>query len=139
MSTINECKEDISTIRAGRSQSRLKIDYDVSSNQSYSKNEVNNNFDIPEIDPGAQASENFTFSFDEPGDYRLITFADDNNNVEEGNEENNESAPETVSSGKLLNGAIKKPLIIRVLPNPKFKRAEGAPFVRLLSRTVEVN
>jgi hypothetical protein len=50
---------------------------------------VNNNFDVPEIPRGIKATENNELIFKEPGDYRIITFADDQSNVSERDENNN--------------------------------------------------
>lgn len=136
--TVETCSGDLlETETAGASQSMIQIDYDVNGNGSFSQNEISSNFNVDAIPAGGQANEGYMFSFDQPGDYRLITFADDNNDVEERNESNNTSPTATVSSGGRLSADQELALIIRVLPNPEYTRPEGAPFVRLLSRTVE--
>lgn len=142
INTVESCKGDIQqTAEAGSSSSRLKIDFDQNGDNTFGLNQLNNNFNVPSIPAGMVAEENYTFSFDEPGDYRLITFADDKSNVEERDEDNNASTPEELTSGRHVseNSSVeRKPLIIRVLPNPNFRRSENAPYVRILSRTVEI-
>ena len=142
LNTVEICKNDIlETADAASSQSRLKIDFDETGNNTFGQNELNNNFNVPAIPAGMVAEENYSFSFDEPGDYRLVTFADDQSNVEERDESNNASSAEELTSGRIAAGGQplpKSPLIIRVLPNPDFVRDDNAPFVRLLSRTVEI-
>jgi len=136
--TVQECKGLVlETLKAGKSQSRMRVDFDANSNNTFSKNEVNKNYFVPEIPPGGKASEQYRFSFNEPGDYRLITYADDKNDVDERDETNNTSDPEFVESG-LVAGTGSRSVIIRVLPNPKYNRAENEPFVQILSRTVTV-
>ncbi len=125
------------TLSAGESESRLKIDYDVNSNGSFSQSELNGNFDVPGIDAGYSAEEDYQFTFNSPGEYRLITFADDTEQVDEREEDNNASTPDIASAGR-LSEPVKQALIITVLPNPDYKKTPGEPNVKLLSRTVTI-
>ncbi len=138
LNTLEKCKGDIAeTLGAGTSESRLKIDYDVSNNQSFAQNELNNNFSVPAIPPGQTAMQNYSFQFNDPGDYRLITFCDDKKNVEERDESNNDSAPEIAQAGRLAN-PMKQALIIKVLPNPNFVKKAGQAKVEVLSYSVKI-
>lgn len=140
LNTLEKCQDDIAeTLGANATESRLKIDYDVdpTPNQNFSETQLNDNFSVPAIPAGSTAMQKYSFEFDEPGDYRLITFCDDKKQTEERDENNNDSAPEYAQAGKLANPG-KQALIIRVLPNPNFKRKDGDPKVKLLSYTVEV-
>ncbi len=136
--TVEECKgELLETATAALSESRLQIDFDASNN--YGTNVLNNNFSVPEIPGGMSAEESYEFLFTEPGDYRLITFADDKKNNEERDEDNNKSADEFAEAGKTANpGSVRAPLIIHVLPNPNFTRQKGQAPVEILSRTVRL-
>lgn len=134
---IIDVTKECLTLAAGESESRLKIDYDLNSNSSYSENKLNNNFAVPSINAGEQANENYTFSFNTPGQYRLITFADDTEVVTERDENNNASAPDIASAGRMAE-PVKQVLIITVLPNPDYVKPVGAPDVELISRIVTV-
>ncbi len=136
--TTVECKGDIlETLGAGASESRLKIDFDQSNN--FGTNKINNNFTVPEIPAGTKAVEQYSFSFNEPGDYRLITFCDDKSDVDERDETNNTSADANAKSGRYADpSSIREPLIIRVLPNPNFVKKTGQPDVEILNRTVRI-
>lgn len=138
--TTQECKGDIlETIGAGASESRLKIDFDESANGGFALNKLNNNFTVPEIPAGMKAEEKYSFSFNEPGDYRLITFCDDKSDVAERDESNNESADANAKAGRYADPSmVREPLIIRVLPNPNFVKKPGQPDVEILSRTVRI-
>jgi hypothetical protein len=127
----------LETISAKASKSRIKIDFDINGNGSYSKNEINSQFETGEIPAGEAMEEGYTFEFYDPGEYRLITYADDTNVNKERDETNNASAEEFLESGR-LKAPVKLPLIIKVLPNPdpKFKWKEGEPRVKIISRTV---
>ncbi len=142
INTVERCNDNVKeTLGAGESKSRLLVDFDTQNNGSFASTQLNNNFTVPSISSGATAEENYSFSFDEPGDYRVITFADDSDDVDERMENNNASAPEILPAGRVTEiGAtpVDETLIIRVLPNPNFQRKKGAPLVRLLSRTVKI-
>lgn len=131
--TVEECKGDIlETLGAGESESRLKIDYDEGGG-TFGLNKINGNFYVPGIPAGSTAEENYSFSFNVPGDYRLVTFCDDKKNVEERDESNNESDKVNTKAGRSAGA-----LIIRVLPNPDFVKKPGQPDVEILSRTVRI-
>lgn len=132
---IASCSDD--AFGAGNSKSRIQIDFDRNQNGNFIQNEVNSQFDVPPIPPLSQAEENYTFRYNEPGEYRVITFADDANQVEEQNEDNNASNPKIID-GKAVQRYSEKVLIIRVLPNPNYKRGKEEPFVELVGRTVKV-
>lgn len=125
------------TLPAGESESRLKIDYDAAGNGSYNENRLNNNFAVPGINAGDQANENYTFSFNTPGQYRLITFADDKEQVSERDESNNASTPDIATAGRLSEPS-KQTLIITVLPNPNYTKSAKTPDVELINRTVTI-
>ena len=138
LNTLEKCKGDIAeTLGASASESKLKIDYDAGNNQTFTQNELNNNFGVPAIPPGQTALQNYSFQFNDPGDYRLITFCDDKKEVEERDENNNDSAPEIAQAGRLANPA-KQALMIHVLPNPNFVKKEGQPMVEVLSYSVKI-
>lgn len=120
---------------AGESQSRIKIDYDVDDNGTFGQNQLNTNFYVPGINPDQTITENYEFVFNEPGDYRLITFCDDKLQVVERNENNNGSAPDIFNAGRSQQAA-KQALIITVLPTPGFVKDPNAPNVQLLRRTL---
>ncbi len=126
------------TLSAGESESRVKIDYDASSNGSFSENKNNSNFVVPGINAGDQANQNYEFSFNTPGQYRLINFGDDKGQVTERNEGNNSSAPDIASAGR-LSEPNKQPLIITVLPNPNYKKGIDEPDVKLINYTVTIS
>ena len=142
--TVEACKGDIlETISAGKSKSRIQVDFDKSLNGSFGNNKVSNNFDVPEIPAGMKAVEDYQFSFNEPGDYRIITFADDKLNVTERDEKNNSSPTKTVKSASVADAATdidngRLALVVRVLPNPNYTRKIDEPFVQILSRTVKI-
>ena len=138
--TIEKCRGDIlETLTAGQSESRLQIDFDELDDNSFSQPALNNNFIVPEIPSNSAATETYGLSLDEPGKYRIITHADNKEEVQERDNDNNASAPKFVDVGRSSQQAgTPKPLIIEVLPNSNFKRKEGAPYVRLLYRTVKV-
>ena len=134
--TVQQCKGDIrETLTAGASQSRLQIDFDPTGSGNFSQNELNNNFAVPEIPPSDTCLCDYEFIFTEPGDYRLITFADDMEDVEERDETNNESNPK-IANPRGTTEYAKAPLIIRVLPNPNFTRKPGQPKVEVVSYRV---
>jgi hypothetical protein len=134
--TVESCKGDIrETLAAGASHSRLKIDYDPNGSGNFSQSELNNNFQVPSIEPGDTCICDYGFQFNEPGDYRLITFADDMEEVDERDDNNNASAP-TIVNPRSTTQEYGNALIIRVLPNPNFKKRPGQPNVEVLSYTV---
>lgn len=140
LEAFESCRNEILKTRdANASQSRMRIDFDDEESGSYDQNEVNSNFDVDPISAGGRATENYVYSFNDPGFYRLITSCDVSDTNQERDEENNDSSPLFVPAGKSINGQQayqNKPLIIHVLPNPNFKRKPGQPRVELISRTV---
>lgn len=133
------CKDDlVETLSAAASQSRIKIDFDANSNATFAQNVKDSQFSVNEISAGSSVTENYTYTFNQPGVYRLITFCDADNANEERNESNNKSADEYGESFR-LKGQVKKPLIIHVLPNPDYQRKEGEPYINLISRVVTAN
>ena len=138
LNTVETCKGDIlETFSAGESESRIKVDYDISGNGSYAQNAANSNFPVPAINGGQTALQNYGVLFSEPGDYRLITFCDDKKNVEERAEDNNTSAAEIVEAGKSATPA-RQALYIKVLPNPNYVKPAGQPNVQIVSYSVKV-
>jgi hypothetical protein len=122
---------------AGESESRIKVDYDANANLSFSENKIDGPFNVPSINAGEQAIEKYSFSFNTPGQYRIITFADDPNQIKERSDNNNSSVPNIVPAGRLGEPA-KQALIITVLPNPNYTKPPNVPDVVLNSRTVTV-
>jgi hypothetical protein len=136
--TLEFCKGDLmETLSARESRSRIKIDYDLNSSGSYSETVKNAQFDVPGIQADEMAEELYTFAFNEPGYYRIITFCDDNDDNEERDENNNASAV-VAGEANRANGKAAAPLIIYVAPNPNYQRKEGDPFVEIISRTVSI-
>lgn len=123
-----------STLSAGESEARVKIDYDEKSNGSFSQNLSNENTYVPVIDPGKQANINYSYKFNSIGQYRLITFADDKNQVKERDEKNNGADP-NIATVKSSSNPAKNVLIITVLPNPNYTKGPKEPDVQLISRT----
>lgn len=141
---VNACITTPALFKAVRSKSRIKVDYDGNGDGSFESNELNNNFEVPEIDVNQMAEENYELIFDEPGDYRVITFADDFNDVEEQNEKNNTSNEAKATAGFRANSTSNyssSPLIITVLPSSTFdsnKENSKTKRVTILKRTVTV-
>lgn len=138
--TIIKCAagEIAETLTAGNSQSRIIANYDENGDGTFVKNVLDSNFEVPQIPSGMEATEDYQTLFQEPGDYRLITIADDKDDVEERDETNNASDPQGIEAGRGTAHSSGTPLIIRVLPNPNFTREKGEPYVKILSRTVSV-
>ena len=130
--TLEKCKGDIiDTFTADESTSNIKVSLANSSGQYESV--TNNNFSVPQIPSGNTAMEDYSLIINEPGEYQIITFADAELDVSERDENNNTADPVDIAGKKEKRG-----LIIKVLPNPNFKRSEGAPIVEILGRTVKV-
>jgi len=142
INTVQECSETIEeTSTANSSESKITIDFDSNGDGSFNELVENANFGFPEIPGGMAALRTYTTTFNDPGEYQLITFADDGKDVEERNENNNESAPEILDTGRIIvepSERNKKPLIIRVLPNPDFEKPPGAKKVEIVAGPVSL-
>lgn len=134
--TIEMCKDDIiNTVTAGPSESKLAIDYDISQDGQFSLNELDELFDVPSIESGVEQPEDYGFIFNEPGDYRLITFTDATEKVEERIEDNNASDSKFTEAGK-MHDTETNTLIIRVTKGAEYKKGTHEEKVTLLYRNL---
>lgn len=126
-----------STLSAGESEARVKIDYDEKSNGTFSQNLSNGTTYVPTIDAGKQANINYSYKFNSIGQYRLITFADDKDQVKERDEKNNGTDP-NIATVKSSSNPVKNVLMITVLPNPNYTKGIKEPDVQLINRTITI-
>lgn len=118
LDVFKECsKNDSETANA--STARMAVNMQVNGNYN---NIGNDEYATPAINAGSQATSNRPVTFNDPGNYQVITFADTKNNVSETNEGDNNS--------NVISGNVRLAVVtITVLPNPHFKKATNAPIV----------
>jgi CARDB len=120
LNTVADCKDALTTATSSTgkittSQKQASGQFTIIDNKDYG---------VPQIPAGSAAQTKVATTFNDPGEYQVITFADTKNMVSEFNENNN-------NSNVIGATARKKIQTILVLPNPNFTKSIGAPSVEV--------
>jgi len=120
---ISTCCDETDT--AGPTTTNISVDYSDNIDAAFTNLPgCETNDDIESISPGGIKKQPYMCEFQEPGVYRIRSFADSRDVVEERNEENNRDMDD-----KSILERKKRTLIIHVKDNPNFVKDKTKPQV----------
>jgi len=93
---------------------------------------------VPQIEPDKKANEEYEIPFNEPGEYLIVTNADNRNTTQERNENNNLSPALGAGTGKKTLSKEEIGIKVIVLPNPNYKKKLNEPMLEVRRKSVTI-